>query len=230
MLYLQAIIVPQSMFEIFLKSILVGFCAAMPLGPIAVLALQKTLSGGWRNGYSVGFGSSFGDTLYAAISVLSIAFISQFLDDHKAWVLVVGGAIVLFIGIGIMLTNPVAEIRQKNQRRKGFFKNRMLQGASQGFLMTLANPGALVLMLGIVAFFKLDIEAAPSYYAGVVSSILGVIIGTNLWWVAFTSLINMFRKKFKLRQLIAINRISGVVIAALGAVSAIQGIIRLMEI
>lgn len=218
------------MIEIFLKSILVGLCAAMPLGPIAVLALQKTLSRGWKTGYSVGFGSSFGDTLFAAISVLSIAFISQFLDNHKAWVLVVGGIIILIIGIGIILTNPVAEIRQKNQMKKGFFENGMLQGASQGFLMTLANPGALVLMLGLVAFFHLDIDAAPSYYSGVASSILGVIIGTNVWWVAFTSVINLFRKKFKLRQLIAINRISGVVITVLGAISAIQGIIRLMKI
>lgn len=219
------------MIEIFLKSILVGFCAAMPLGPIAILALQKTLSGGWRTGFSVGFGSSFGDTLYAAISVLSIAFISQFLDDHKAWVLVVGGAIILVIGFGIMLTNPVAEIRQKNQKKKkGFFKNGVLQGTSQGFLMTLANPGALVLMLGIVAFFKLDLSTAPSYYAGVVSSIVGVFIGTNSWWVAFISVMNLFRKKFRLRQLMVINRISGIVIAALGAVSAVQGIIRLMEI
>jgi len=215
------------MIELFIKALLIGICAAMPMGPIAVLCIQKTMSGGIKAGCSVGFGSSFGDSAYAAISFLSIAVISQFLDEHKPWILVVGGILILCIGLGIGLKNPVSEIRQKRQNKA---KNTPIREAGQGLLMTFSNPGALVLMLGLVAFFKLDLGETSIQAPAVWLAVFGVFVGTNLWWFGFTNLINIFRKKVKLRQLIVINRISGIVIAVLGAVSLCQGILRLMEL
>ena len=46
--------------------------------------------------------------------------------------------------------------------------------------------------------------------------------------VFLTTTINRFRKRFRLRQLMFINRIAGVAIATLGIVSAFDGIIKLI--
>ncbi len=48
-----------------LKSYLIGICAAAPLGPIAILVLQKTLHYGHRGGFTSALGSTLVDTTYA---------------------------------------------------------------------------------------------------------------------------------------------------------------------
>lgn len=228
---------------ILLKSILIGICAAIPLGPTAILCVQRTLSKGFRAGHAVGMGSSFGDTFFAAIAIFSITFISTFLDDHKGWILVLGGIVIIVIGTAIACTSPASEMgrvkkdkgKRNPSKRENFFRrkasaNELYSSALHGFVMTVSNPGALVLMLGIVAFFELDIAETSSSINATLLAIAGVFIGTNLWWLALTSLINTFSRKIRLSQLIAVNRIAGIVIAALGAVSIIQGVLQLFSV
>lgn len=221
---------------------LIGLCAAIPLGPTAILCVQRTLSKGFKAGHAVGVGSSFGDTFFAAIAIFSITFISTFLDDHKGWILVLGGIIIIVIGTVIACTSPASEMgRVKKDKDKhlskkdNFFKrkastNELYASALHGFVMTASNPGALVLMLGIVAFFELDIAETSSSINATLLAIAGVFIGTNIWWFALTSLINAFSRKIRLSQLIAVNRIAGIIIAALGAVSIIQGVLQLFSV
>ena len=65
------------------KGIIVGIGASIPLGPLGVLCVQKTLSKGRNCGLITGLGASVSDTFYAAISLLGLAFL-QTLDDHLA--------------------------------------------------------------------------------------------------------------------------------------------------
>lgn len=55
----------------------------------------------------------------------------------------------------------------------------------------------------------------------------GFLLGAMTWWVGLTSLINLFRRNFKPRHLIMINRIAGIIISALGAYTLISVIIKL---
>lgn len=233
------------MISIFLKSVLIGMCAAIPLGPTAILCVQRTLSKGYKAGHAVGVGSSFGDTFYALIAITSVTFISSFLDDHKGWVLVVGGFIIMVIGALIAGTNPAHEIShiqskkdKKNRKKKEVQlqdhkdekRSTLLTSASQGFVMTMSNPGALVLMLGVVAFFELDIQETCSSVNAILLALAGVITGSNIWWFILSNIINKFREKVRISQLIAINRIAGVVIGVLGTVSLVQGILQLVQL
>lgn len=55
----------------------------------------------------------------------------------------------------------------------------------------------------------------------------GFLLGAMTWWVGLSSLINLFRRNFKPRHLIMINRIAGIIISALGAYTLISVIIKL---
>lgn len=54
----------------------------------------------------------------------------------------------------------------------------------------------------------------------------GFLVGAMLWWVALTSLINLFRRNFRPRHLITINRIAGIIISALGAYTLLSVVIN----
>lgn len=203
-----------------IKAILIGLGASIPLGPLGIMCIQRTLSKGRNAGMAVGLGSSLGDTIYAAIALLSLAFVSEFIDSNRLWVMLIGGAIIIFIGIQIALKNPVKDIRQPKD------SNKHVTDVLTGFLMTISNPGAIVLMLGLFAFFNLDLgDNYKPYDVSLV--LLGVFGGTFLWWCTLSWAISKFRKKFRLRQLIMINRISGIVIALLGLLSLVESLFQM---
>ncbi|MDD2595054.1 MAG: LysE family transporter [Bacteroidales bacterium] len=211
------------MLDNFIKALIVGLGASIPLGPVGIMCIQKTISKGRHSGFSLGLGSSIADTFYAAIALFSLAFINDFIMANRVWVMLIGGVIICIIGIRIAITNPVRQLRQP----KNIGSKKHVQEILQGLAVTITNPGALVLLLGLFAF--VGITTGDSYEKYTVSVILaGVFLGTAAWWFVLTATINIFRKRFRLRQLLYINRISGVIIAVLGIISTAEGVIQLL--
>ncbi len=209
------------MFSILLKGFIVGMGASIPLGPLGVLCIQKTLSKGRNSGFLTGLGASVSDTFYAAISLLGLAFIQNVIKEHMNWVMLFGGLIIILIGIKVYLTNPIKQIRQKNTNRKH------LEDFFEALIMTITNPGAIFLILGLLAAAGINISDGVEK-GSVVTILWGVFIGSAIWWFSLSTTVNIFRKKFRLKQLIMINRISGIAIIVLGVISMCDGLIKLI--
>lgn len=208
----------------FIKAILIGLAASIPLGPLGIMCIQKTLSKGRWSGFSVGLGSSVVDTFFSAIALFSVTFISDFLDRNREWVMLLGGVIILLIGLSIAMKNPIREL---GPSRNGLPRAGHVQDFLRGFLMTISNPGALVLLMGLFAFFGLDMN--EGYQSCAVSIVLsGIFLGTASWWFLLSSGISLFRTRFRLRQMLIINRISGSVIAVIGLASAAESLARML--
>lgn len=204
-----------------LKGFIVGLGASIPLGPLGVLCVQKTLSKGRNSGLITGLGASVSDTFYAAISLLGLAFIQEIINENREWVMLVGGIIIVLIGLKIYLTNPIKQIRQKNKNKKH------VEDFFEALFMTITNPGAIFLILGLLAAVGINIGDGVEK-ASVVTILWGVFVGSAVWWFILSTTINIFRKKFRLKQLILINRISGIVIFVLGIISMCDGIIGII--
>lgn len=208
----------------FLKAILIGLAASIPLGPLGIVCIQKTLNKGRWAGFAVGLGSAIADTFYASIALFSVTFISDFLDRNRDWVMLIGGMIIFLIGLQLALKNPIKDLRRPSA---GALGSRHVQEALRGLLMTITNPGALVLMLGLFAFFNLDMgEGSPRLSILIV--LAGIFLGTATWWFLLSSCISLFRKRFQLRQMLIINRLAGTVIALLGLASVAEGMALLI--
>lgn len=212
------------MLEIFLKGMVVGLGASIPLGPLGVLCIQKTLSKGRMSGFFTGMGASVSDTFYATISLLGLVFVEKVIDEHKALVFLIGGLIIAGIGLKVYITNPVRQIRQKNK------KSKRAEDFFEALAMTITNPGSIFLILAMLAAVRIDITGTIGEPKSVIVTLLwGIFSGSALWWFMLSSGVNTFRKKFRLKQLIILNRISGVVIAALGAISFCEGLFEILK-
>lgn len=203
-----------------LKGFVVGICASVPLGPIGVLCIQRTLSKGRNSGFITGLGAAVSDTVFAAVSLLSISYVQKLLSDYRYLVMIAGGIIVGIFGVRLFMTNPVKQIRRVKSGNRHYW-----QDFFSTVLMTITNPGAFFLMLGLFAFIGISrVEAEPLERIAV--TLAGVFAGAALWWHVLSTCINQFRNKLRLRQLIMINRVAGVVIMVLGLISLFEGIYR----
>jgi len=205
------------MLESLIKGFIVGMGASIPLGPLGVMCIQKTLSKGRISGILTGLGASLTDTIFASLAILSLALIQDFVNTNRRSVLLLGGFIVIAIGLKIFLTNPVKQIRQNNGGKKLF------TDFISAFIMTITNPGAIFLILGLFAFTGLEIDDSSSWRV-IISAIAGVFVGAMSWWIILSTSINIFRTKFRLRQLLLINRIAGIIIIILGLISFLDGL------
>jgi threonine/homoserine/homoserine lactone efflux protein len=201
----------------FLQGVLVGLGASIPLGPVGVLCVQRTLSKGHYSGFISGMGAAMVDTFFAALAVIGLAYIQSLIRAHENYFTCFGGLLIVFIGLKIYLTNPVKQISQTNLKRH------RIEDFMSVALLTISNPGALFLILGLFALVGLNINATASSVT--ISTVLwGVFVGAGLWWYVLSTSINLFRKKFRLRQLWMINRVSGIIIMALGMISTLKGV------
>ncbi len=80
-----------------LKGFLIGICASAPIGPIAILVVQKTLSKGHKAGFVTGMGACLVDTVFAVIALFALAFAQNFMEVHKELILIAGGTVAAIL-------------------------------------------------------------------------------------------------------------------------------------
>ena len=197
---------------LLLKGMIIGLAASIPLGPIGVICIQRTINKGRISGFLSGLGAATTDTFFAAIAGFSLSFIISFLEARQTIIELVGGAIVVFLGIKIFTTNPISQIK-RNKRKK----NNLLEDFMSVLLLTGSNPLAVFLFIALFATAGV-ISHNQSLWVNLIA-LAGVFLGAALWWFILTSTVSYFRKHFRLKQLWWINKISGAAIFTLGGLA-----------
>lgn len=205
-----------------IKGFIVGLGASIPLGPLGILCVQKTLSKGRSAGLITGLGAAVSDTLYAAISLLGLAFMQNLITENRTWVMLIGGAIIILIGIKVYLSNPIKQIHQKEESSRHF------ADFFEAFFMTISNPGAIFLILGLFTAVGINTTGYKITDYAVPTILWGVFMGAVTWWFILSGTINRFRRRFRIKQLIMFNKISGIVIAVLGIITFFDGLLELI--
>ncbi len=188
-----------------LNGILVGFAASMPLGPIGVLCIQKTISKGRMAGFVSGMGAATADTIYAIIAGFGLTFISNFIVNQQFYLRIGGAIICFYLGLKIFRTNPAIQLRREGQK-----KQNILADYLSILLLTISNPLTLLLFGAVFAGF--GIIEGNADFKSLLLLICGVFMGALLWWTLLTGIVNMFRHKFRLKRIWWMNKITGVLI------------------
>ncbi|MCD8312752.1 MAG: LysE family translocator [Bacteroidales bacterium] len=192
-----------------LKSFLIGICASVPLGPVAILVIQKTFSIGHRAGFITGLGATLTDTLYSALAIFALSFAQSFLGQYKVYVYLIGGVIVGIIGWFMLRSNPFRRLKDEED------ESHHVRNFLQASVMGLSNPGAILIIFGLFAFFGMG-EAIEHAGWRLVPLICAVCAGSVCYWYSMSLLLSRFRKRIKLRTILWINRITGVIVMGIG--------------
>lgn len=182
---------------------------SIPLGPIGVVCIQKTIQKGRLAGFVSGSGAALADTFYATVAALGLGYILNFIKEQEFYLQLLGSFVLIAMGTKIYLTNPVKQLRRQ---KKG--KRNLLGDFLSIFILTVSNPFAAFVFVAV--FASTSVLTAESGFNVQLLLILGVLLGALSWWYLLSTVINIFRKRFRLKQLYWINKISGIVIAVLG--------------
>ena len=197
-------------YSLFLRGLVIGFSIAAPVGPIGVLCIRRTLADGQISGLISGLGAATADAFYGCVAGFGLTFISSFLVGQKMWLSLFGGLFLLYLGIKTLLSKPA-------EKEAAIRQNGLLGSYLSTFLLTLTNPMTILSFAAI--FAALGLGNASGSYASALTLVLGVFLGSAIWWLFLSGGVGLFRDKFNTQGLLWVNRISGLVITIFGIIA-----------
>jgi threonine/homoserine/homoserine lactone efflux protein len=195
--------------ELFIRGLLAGLIIAVPVGPVNVLCISRTLRKGWRSGLISGLGAATADFVYGCIAGFSITVVIRFLVREEFWIRLVGGILLVLIGLSYYFKKPQS-LSMENSEETG------KSDYASTFLFTLMNPTTVLSFLAVLATLGLGREAASWL---TLLLVLGIFCGSMLWWIVLTGIVNRFRDRFNDRSMLWMNRIAGIAIGGFGVLA-----------
>jgi threonine/homoserine/homoserine lactone efflux protein len=196
----------------FLKGLIIGFAMAVPIGPIGVMCIRKTLAEGHSRGMVIGLGAATADSLLASIAAFGLTFISDAIASQHFWLRLIGGGLLLFLGIRTFRAKPKAPIIPRDN--KG-----VLRSYVTAFLLAVTNPVTIFAFVAVFAAFGLG-QRLVLLSACIL--VVGVFAGSCLWFLTLGFVATLFRKNLDSVGLSWVNRIAGVLIILSGVAAFVS--------
>lgn len=156
-----------------LRGALIGFSVAAPIGPIGLLCIRNTLSTGIAAGLACGLGAAVADAIYGILAAVGVGVVINTYSP-AASILRVGSAVYLLWLASNMLRSSDLSLKDNGKYRPSGFMS--LFGST--FVLTLSNPMTIASFSAILCSEEVSVVAR----AGAPFIVLGIFIGSCLWW------------------------------------------------
>ncbi len=196
------------MFLVLIKGLLVGLAAAIPIGPVGLLCLERTVSYGWRAGVTSTLSMNLADILTAFLVLLFMTIISDFTTNYAWLVSLITGSVFAFIGFMLIMNSkkPLKPITPAQLAASGI----------STFLLSL-SPATVAIM--ILLFLRLELTTQEGLGLGL--TLLGVFVGSVIWSSVILIGGHQLGKHLK-DNLPMFKRIAGCIFIAIGIYSAVS--------
>jgi len=104
------------MFNTLIKGFFLGFISAMPLGPVGIICMRDNITKGIRSAGKISLGSIMVDFFYLLVVVLGITSISKIITINEEILKTIGGLILIYIGVGILVWEFILEEQKIKER------------------------------------------------------------------------------------------------------------------
>jgi len=189
-----------------IKGAIVGVVIALPLGPVGVLCVRRTLFQGPSYGFVSGLGAATADSLFGIIAGFGLTIVRDFLLGYQDWLGVGGGLFLLVVGIRALAHAPEDELGPVGDEA-------LLAAYVSIFALTITNP---ITILAFAAIFAQIGVSNGSGYLDTGLLVIGVFLGSLLWWLGLSFGIAALHRRLGFFSLVWLNRISGAVLALSG--------------
>lgn len=193
----------------FIKGMIIGFAMAVPIGPVGILCIRKTLAEGHARGMIIGLGAASADSIFSSMAAFGLTFISDTIASQHVWFSLSGGVLLLFLGI--------RTFRDKRKKKIADFSNKgLMRSFATAFFLALTNP------VTIFAFIAVFTAFGFSHNINFVSAsilVFGVFTGSYLWFLTLSYIATHFREKMNSVGLIWVNKIAGILIIISGTIA-----------
>ncbi|HEY9763208.1 MAG TPA: LysE family transporter [Trichocoleus sp.] len=193
-----------------LKGVVLGLSIAAPVGPIGLLCIRRTLAQGQLVGLVSGLGAATADGLYGFVAAFGLTLVSQAMVEHAYWLRLIGGLFLCYLGATTFLSKPAEN--PASSTGKG-----LAAAYASTFALTLTNPATILSFIAIFAGLGI-VEPGRNLISSSLI-VIGVFLGSALWWLILSFGVNLFRASLNPKRLGWLNKLAGAAIFIFGVVA-----------
>ena len=201
----------------FFEGLIIGFAVPIPIGPVGVLCIRRTISSGKMHGLLTGLSAAISDMTYSIVAAFGITFVSGFIAGHQPELRCIGGIILLVFGYRTFLPHPEqsAAVKQILSPTLTFFST---------FLVTYSNPMAVLAYAA--AFAWIGAGNLVHHRTDAVFLVAGVFLGSFTWFSLLTILSSALKHRIPAAGFPVVNKIAGSILMLFGAIALWSGATR----
>ena len=204
--------------EPILKGLLLGLILSISIGPVIFAIIKQSLTNGKSSGYAFVAGVSSSDIILLFVCNFFTSFFNLVLN-HKASIALAGAGFLLLMGLYTLFFK---KLKLENMGVDGVHKTLgikdLVSSYFSGFLMNTLNPSVFLFWFAWTAAINTSADDTPNPVQFKL-----IVFGTCLGFVLLSDLIKVFlagklRPRLTEKNLVWINRISGMIILIFSAV------------
>jgi|GEM_PF-3742891 len=205
----------------FFDAVKVGLLISSVVGPIAVFFIKKTIEFGLAAALSIGLAIIVTDVVYALAVAVSLTAIYS-LSDHAMLVMqFMGGVMLLYMGVseykGRNAISSANKIYRGSALRKLFYKTATLN---------ILSPLTFICFSGALAAMG---DTYRLTFNNIAAILLGIIVGSAVWWLCLGIVINMIAKKVPPGKFLNVIRtLSSIAIFCFGIYAVCKSTIKII--
>jgi L-lysine exporter family protein LysE/ArgO len=194
-----------------LLGLMIGFAAAVPLGPVNVFVVSQTLKHDYVHGLMAGLTTAAMDTLYCLVALVGFFHFHFNLAPYAGWIK--GAATILLIGLGVRLIRQAAKTGQPVLQEKRTIKpSRPVLGV---ILLYLSNPTIYAFWIAVAGTVTAHRLVAPTGWPPIVFAI-ACGVGAVLWYLLLVRYVAKNQNKIKPAMFRKLLLIMGIALIGFG--------------
>lgn len=200
--------------------LLLGWGAAIPIGPMNLEIIRRNLQLGTIYGMALGVGACTADLTYiilmslGALSILSHPLILKIIG-------ILGGLILAWFGFSALRLNSQS-LAEKNPSTHNDKISPLWRHTLEGYLLTLINPFTVLFWSSVSAQIAIN---AHTQGHGALFTALGVLLGTLSWSFGLNTVLHFTRHRLSGRFMHLLNIIGGSILLVFAAVGLTRAIL-----
>ncbi len=195
--------------------LLVGFSIAVPIGPMGLLCIQRTLASGTRVGVSTGLGAATVNVAYGAMILLGFDRLAPWIANDGRWITGLGGLFLLWSAARTLMQRRALE----DQPRPAVQSPLAAYGSAVA--LNASNPMSLIRIMALLS--PVAGPSASSLGAAAVL-LLGMFTAATAWWVCLSSGVALLRARLSPAVLVYVNKVAGLFLTFYGALALVHSV------
>ncbi len=190
------------------QGMVIGLAVSVPVGPIALLIMRRSLRDGKLAGWVSGLGAATADAIAGTIAALGLSAVMSLIEDHALLLRLFAGVVLILLGLHTLRARVPLDSKRPIHAR-----NLVTAFFSTGAL-TLANPMTFFGMMFVSAAAGVGTrELTPVNTAFLIT---GILASSATWWLVLSTGAGWLGKRLGPNTLHVINLVAGAVIISIG--------------
>jgi len=198
-------------------AVIIGFIAAIPIGPINVYAITQTMKRGFSHGFLAGITSAVLDVVFCFVAIAGTHHLTTRITELLPYIKLFGVIIIFSIAARLLHQSRHFTPLKASDQSRVTTAPRPIIGA---LLLYLTNPSLYMFWLAVGGTITAHHLASPREWSGLIFAVMAGV-GTTIWYLLLCRYVAKYHHQFSSRTFANILRITAGILILLALYTAI---------